>query len=208
MQSVTLTNVATGLTRTIVSNAQGAYTFAQIPTGTYEILVELSGFASTQVTGLQINVGAALTLDIDIGLAGQTEVITVEAAGGVVDTSSAGVSQLLNQEAIENLPLSGRDFRDLAQLSPNAQVVPGLRGGMRLGGQQSDYTGLMIDGGDSRDNFFGEFFGSLETKNFTVPLEAVQEFQVITKRLRAGVRPLHGRPAERGHEVGNEPDAR
>ncbi len=187
--SVTLTNTETGLTRTIVSNAQGAYTFAQIPTGTYEILVELSGFANTQVTGLQINVGAALTLDISIGLAGQTEVITVEAAGGVVDTSSAGVSQLLNEEAIENLPLSGRDFRDLAQLSPNAQVVPGLRGGMRLGGQQSDYTGLAIDGADSTDNFFGEFFGSLETKNFTVPLEAVQEFQVVTN----GFAPEFGR---------------
>ena len=99
------------------------------------------------------------------------------------------MSQLISEEAIANLPLSGRDFRDLAQLSPNAQVVPGLRGGMRLGGQQSDYTGLMIDGGDSRDNFFGEFFGSLETKNFTIPLEAVQEFQVVTN----GFAPEFGR---------------
>jgi hypothetical protein len=99
------------------------------------------------------------------------------------------VSQLINEQAIANLPLSGRDFRDLAQLSPSAQVVPGLRGGMRLGGQQSDYTGLSIDGADSRDNFFGEFFGSLETKNFTIPLEAVQEFQVVTN----GFAPEFGR---------------
>ena len=114
------------------------------------------------------------------------------------------MSQLINEEAIENLPLSGRDFRDLAQLSPSAQVVPGLRGGMRLGGQQSDYTGLAIDGADSRDNFFGEFFGSLETKNFTIPLEAVQEFQVVTN----GFAPEFGRSTggllERGDEVGHE----
>ena len=84
---------------------------------------------------------------------------------------------------------SGRDYRDLAQLSPSAQVVPGLRGGMRLGGQQSDYAGLVIDGADSYDNFFGEFFGSLETKNFTIPLEAVQEFQVVTN----GFAPEFGR---------------
>ena len=139
-----------------------------------------------------------------MGLAGQKETVTVEASGAGIDTSSAGVSQLINEQAIANLPLSGRDFRDLAQLSPSAQVVPGLRGGMRLGGQQSDYTGLVIDGADSCDNFFGEFFGSLETKNFTIPLEAVQEFQVVTN----GFAPEFGRSTggllERGDEVGHE----
>ena len=90
---------------------------------------------------------------------------------------------------VVNLPLSGRDYRDLAQLSPSAEVVPGLRGGIRLGGQQSDYTGLAIDGGDTTNNFFGEFFGSLETKNFTVPMDAVQEFQVVTN----GFAPEFGR---------------
>jgi hypothetical protein len=187
--TVTLRNVETGLTRTGVTGDTGTYNFAQIPTGTYELVVELSGFSPTQVTGLVINVGASLTYDVTVPLAAQTETVVVEASGAPIDTSSAGVSQLISEQAIENLPLSGRDFRDLAQLSPSAQVVPGLRGGMRLGGQQSDYTGLSIDGGDSRDNFFGEFFGSLETKNFTVPLEAVQEFQVVTN----GFAPEFGR---------------
>ena len=68
-------------------------------------------------------------------------------------------------------------------------MVPGLRGGIRLGGQQSDYSGLVIDGQDNFDNFFGENFGSLETKNFTVPLESVQEFQVVTN----GFAPEFGR---------------
>ena len=187
--AVTLTNAATGFTRTVTTNSDGAYTFAQVPSGTYSMSAELSGFAPTQVTGVVANAGSALTYDITMGLAGQKESVTVEASGAGIDTSSAGVSQLINEQAIENLPLSGRDFRDLAQLSPSAQVVPGLRGGMRLGGQQSDYTGLSIDGADSRDNFFGEFFGSLETKNFTIPLEAVQEFQVVTN----GFAPEFGR---------------
>ncbi len=71
----------------------------------------------------------------------------------------------------------------------SAQVVPGLRGGIRLGGQQSDYSGLVIDGADATNNYFGENFGSLETKNLTVPLEAVQEFQVVTN----GFAPEFGR---------------
>ncbi len=187
--TVTLSNDATGFTRTVQTNAAGAYNFAQIPTGTYGMRAELSGFAQTQVTGLVVNAGAALTFDITMSLAGQTETVMVEAAGAAIDTTRAGVSQLISEQAIQNLPLSGRDFRDLAQLSPNAQIVPALRGGIRLGGQQSDFTGLSIDGGDSRDNFFGEFFGSLETKNFTVPLEAVQEFQVVTN----GFAPEFGR---------------
>ena len=188
--TVTLTNAATGFTRSVATNAAGAYSFAQLPTGTYGMRAELSGFAPTQVTGLVVNIGAALTYDLTMSLAGQKESVTVEAAvAPPIDTSSAGVSQLINSQAIANLPLSGRDYRDLAQLSPSAQVVPGLRGGIRLGGQQSDYTGLSIDGADSRDNFFGEFFGSLETKNFTIPLEAVQEFQVVTN----GFAPEFGR---------------
>src|SRR5208282_5606754 len=89
----------------------------------------------------------------------------------------------------ETLPLSGRDYRDLALLSSSAQIVPGLRGGIRLGGQQSDYLGMVIDGQDSFNNFFGEIFGSLETKNFTIPLDAVQEFQVVTN----GFAPEFGR---------------
>ena len=116
--------------------------------------------------------------------------MTVTAAeSAAVDVTTAGINQILNQRSVENLPLSGRDYRDLAQLSSSAQVVPGLRGGIRLGGQQSDYAGLVIDGQDSFNNFFGEFFGSLETKNFTVPLESVQEFQVVTN----GFAPEFGR---------------
>ena len=84
--------------------------------------------------------------------------------------------------------------------------MPGLRGGIRLGGQQSDYTGLAIDGGDARDNFFGEFFGSLETKNFTIPLEAVQEFQVVTNGFAPEFGRSTGGPAERGDQVGHERD--
>ena len=186
--TVTLTNPATGFTRTSTTGESGAYQFVQIPRGTYEMVLALSGFASTKVSGLVVNVGAALSLDITMKVQSQSE--TVEVLGSAaIDTSTTGVSQLINAASIENLPLSGRDFRDLAQLSPSAQVVPGLRGGIRLGGQQSDYSGLAIDGGDARDNFFGEFFGSLETKNFTIPLEAVEEFQVVTN----GFAPEFGR---------------
>src|SRR6266436_282104 len=184
-----LTNTATGIRRELTSQDDGSYDFENIPPGQYTLVAEAPGFAVTTVKGIVVNVGAAVSLDVNMPLKTVSASVTVTADVGAVDTSTAGISQLLDQTSLENLPFPGRDYRDLAQLTPSAQVVPGLRGAFRLGGQQSDYNGLVIDGGDTTNNFFGENFGSLETKNFTVPIEAVQEFQVVTN----GFAPEFGR---------------
>src|SRR5579863_10162485 len=187
---VTLSNPSTGFSRMQSVGADGFYSFDNIPPGVYKIRAEAPGFAASEVTDVTVEIGSSLLLDVTLPVKGQTQTVTVTAeAVGAVDTSTAGINQVINQRDLESLPLSGRDYRDLAELSSSAQVVPGLRGGIRLGGQQSDYASLVIDGQDSFNNFFGEFFGSLETKNFTVPLESVQEFQVVTN----GFAPEFGR---------------
>jgi hypothetical protein len=187
---VTISNPSTGYKRELTADASGSYDFAQLLPGTYKVQAEAAGFASTIVTDLVVDIGASLALDITLPVKGQTQTVTVSALeAGPIDTSTAGINQVINQKDLETLPLSGRDYRDLAQLSSSAQVVPGLRGGIRLGGQQSDYLGIVVDGQDTFNNYFGEIFGSLETKNFTVPLEAVQEFQVVTN----GFAPEFGR---------------
>src|SRR5271167_1389798 len=187
---VTISNTSTGYKRELTADANGSYAFAQLLPGTYKVQAEAEGFASTIVTDLVVDIGASLSLDITLPIKGQTQSVTVSALEvGPVDTSTAGINQVINSRDLETLPLSGRDYRDLAQLSSSAQVVPGLRGGIRLGGQQSDYLGIVVDGQDTFNNYFGEIFGSLETKNFTVPLEAVQEFQVVTN----GFAPEFGR---------------
>jgi hypothetical protein len=186
---LTLTNPSTGFRREMNTTGDGGYDFEAIPPGEYTLVAEASGFAVTTVKGIVVNVGSSLPLDISMPLKSAQETVTVNANIEAVDTSTAGISQLLNSRNLENLPFPGRDYRDLAQLTPSAQVVPGLRGNIRLGGQQSDYTGLVIDGADTTNNFFGENFGSLETKNLTVPIEAVQEFQVVTN----GFAPEFGR---------------
>ena len=178
---VILSNPATGFSRSQSVGADGYYSFDNVPPGVYKLHAEADGFAASEITDIHVEVGASLVLDSTLPVKGQTQTVTVTAeAVGVVDTSTAGINQVINQKDLENLPLSGRDYRDLAELSSSAQVVPGLRGGIRLGGQQSDYASLVIDGQDSFNNYFGEFFGSLETKNFTIPLESVEEFQVVT----------------------------
>jgi Carboxypeptidase regulatory-like domain/TonB dependent receptor len=187
---VIISDSSTGFHREMTTDQTGSYLFSQILPGVYNIRVEAEGFAATEITDINVNIGASLSLDVTLPIKGQTTTVTVSAlANGPVDTSTAGINQIINQRDLSDLPLSGRDYRDLAQLSSSAQIVPGLRGGIRLGGQQSDYLGMVIDGQDSFNNFFGEIFGSLETKNFTIPLEAVQEFQVVTN----GFAPEFGR---------------
>jgi hypothetical protein len=178
---VTISNPSTGYKHEQTTDASGFFDFAALLPGVYQIKAEASGFALITITDVHVEIGASLALDVTLPVKGQTQTVTVSAAEtGPVDTSTAGINQVINQKDINDLPLSGRDYRDLAGLSSSAQVVPGLRGGIRLGGQQSDFTGLVIDGQDSFNNYFGEFLGSLETKNFTIPLDAVEEFQVVT----------------------------
>jgi hypothetical protein len=187
---LTLTNPSTGIRREMTTDADGGYDFEDVSPGEYTMVADATGFAVTTVKGIVLNVGSSVTLDITMPLKTQSQSVEVLAdTGAVVDTSTSGVTQLVNSVSIENLPFPGRDYRDLAQLTPSVQVVPGLRGGIRMGGQQSDYSGLVIDGADETNNYFGENFGSLETKNITVPLESVQEFQVVTN----GFAPEFGR---------------
>jgi hypothetical protein len=187
---VTLTSPATGLKRELTTNADGGYDFEALTPGEYTLVFESGNFATYTVKQVVITIGSSIALDahMKVKTAEQSITVTAEAAGAI-DTTTAGITQLLDSKSLDNLPFPGRDYRDLAQLTPSAQVVPGLRGAIRLGGQQSDYNGLVIDGGDTTNNFFGENFGSLETKNLTVPIEAVQEFQVVTN----GFAPEFGR---------------
>ncbi len=177
---VTIFSPSTGYQRSVESSDAGAYAFPQLLPGVYQIKAEASGFGPITLTDITISIGASLSLDVTLPVQGKVESVSVTATINAVDTTTAGINQVINEKDVQNLPLAGRDYRDLAQLSSSAEVVPGLRGGIRMGGQQSDYAGLVIDGQDSFNNFFGEFFGSLETKNFTVPLDSVQEFQVVT----------------------------
>jgi len=187
---LTLVNAATGIRRELTVESDGSYVFENVAPGEYTITAEADGFGVVTVKQIVVNIGASLLQDITMPLKSQNQTVEVIASTGqIFDTSTSGVTQLINSRDIENLPFPGRDYRDLALLTPSVQVVPGLRGGIRMGGQQSDYSGLVIDGADETNNFFGENFGSLETKNLTVPLEAVQEFQVVTN----GFAPEFGR---------------
>lgn len=174
--TVTMQQIETGFERSVATNQAGQYGGVLLPVGWYRVRAELPGFAPVRTQAVRLEVGQSLLLNLVMRVAGV--VATIEVPAVVGNTSAAGLGSVVASDSIQHLPINGRDYRDLALLAPTAEATTGTRGTFRVAGQPGDYLALQVDGADFTNNFFGEFFGSLETHNLTVPLDAVQEFQV------------------------------
>ncbi len=179
--AVTIRETATGFERAVTTGATGAFAAQLMPVGTYVVHAARTGFASARSEQLTLRVGQSLAVSVVLRVAGLAETVSVAAAGDLAATPGT----TLDSDAIRNLPINGRDYRDFALLAPTARAITGTRGTFRVAGQPGDYLALNVDGADFTNNFFGEFFGSLERQNFTIPLEAVQEFEVSAGGLGA-----------------------
>jgi hypothetical protein len=182
--TVTVKNDATGYSRSEVTDAEGTYRLTSLPIGTYELHAELSGFAPFTNKSVEVNVGTTTDVNFDLKVAGVSESVSVTAESPMVQTNNAAVGQVVDVKRIENLPLNGRQFANLAATIPgvglgfhsdptkNTQFAPQINGGA---GRNINYQ---IDGGDNNDDTVG---GLLEQ----FPLEAVQEFNFQTQRFKA-----------------------
>src|SRR6266545_5781268 len=105
--TVTATQTATGLVRTAVTDESGNYLISNLPTGPYKLEVALQGFRTYVQTGLVLQVGATPTVNAALELGSLEESVTVEAAAPIVDVRSAGISAVIENERIVELPLQG-----------------------------------------------------------------------------------------------------
>ena len=185
--TVTATSPQTGYTRDTVTNVEGLFSLPLLPPGTYDVMAELSGFATFRQQAVRATVGATITLNPVLVVAGVQEVVTVEAATPLVETSSSIRTNTVDEEAIRNLPINGRRFQDFLTLTPTAQVDTS-RGQISFAGQRGINSNVSIDGADYNQPFFGGIRGGERSNNaFTVPQESVQEFQVVTAGYSAGL---------------------
>ncbi len=172
--TVTVRETDTGFSRVVVTSSVGQFTAVLLPVGNYTITADLQGFSPAQ-SAVRLAVGQSLSVKLSMKVAAVAQQVEVTAAPASIGTAA---STVIGGEVVAKLPINSRDYRDFALLAPTAQATTGTRGTFRVGGQPGDYLALHVDGADFTNNFFGEFFGSLETKNFTIPMEAVREFQV------------------------------
>ncbi|MFA6958712.1 MAG: TonB-dependent receptor [Thermoanaerobaculia bacterium] len=181
--TVTATQVGTGITRVAVSESDGIYHFPTLQVGDYSLKAELSGFGTMQLTGLRLNVASERNVDISLKAAAVQEQITVTVDAPLVQDTTA-IGTVVSRDELENLPLNGRQFANLASLAPGTslsvnsdptkpgQLTVALNGGI---GRNVNY---LIDGGDNTDDTIG---GALQNFN----LEAVSEFKIQTQQYKA-----------------------
>lgn len=190
---VSLTNPASGLQRGTLTNPSGFYTIAAVPPGTYALRIVRIGFSPLERT-VRLPVGETITLDLGMApTAVQLSAVTVTATQGV-DPRSSEVSANVSTEQIENLPLSNRNFLNLATLAPGVQS---RQAGLSAGGASASNTNLFIDGASYKSDILpGGIAGQDPSIGRDVrgvgritgnpfPQSAVQEFRVITQNYKA-----------------------
>ena len=177
--TVTASNKQTGLSRSSTSNDDGLYAIVLLPPGLYNVSAEASGFAATSIKDVEVTVGRTFDLKISMSASGVQEVVNVTAGAIQVQTTRSEADSVLNQKAIENLPINGRRFQDFVTLTPTAQVDP-QRGQISLAGQRGINSNVNVDGVDYNNPFFGGIRGGERSNNaFTIPQESIKEFQVV-----------------------------
>ena len=148
--TVTARNTATGLVRSAVSAEQGRYTIPALPPGTYEVRAELSGFKPQlrPAVALAIAETIALNFTLQVGAVEIDEVVT--GVTPLVNTATSELSYLVGSLAIEQLPLNGRNYTDLALLQPGVNAFPHRDGGSVV----AHGLGMSVNGQDPRSNVY------------------------------------------------------
>ena len=159
----------------MVTGDDGRYSAPLMPLGVYVVQAERPGFSAATSDSLTLTVGQALVVNVVMRIAGLTETVSIVCAGRHGAGAGHGVRRRALSRACRSM---GATIATSPCCRRPRESITGTRGTFRVAGQPGDYLALNVDGADFTNNFFGEFFGSLERQNFTIPLEAVQEFEV------------------------------
>ena len=182
--AVRVTNKATGLTRSTTSNESGNYRFDLLPAGIYDIRATKSGFAVASSENVELLVGRTSTLDLVLSPGSQTETITIVGEAPMLDSATTDVARSITPTEVEELPLNGRDFGNLAYLAPGARPVDSYDPTKNriavfgINGSSGRNVNVTVNGIDNKDNTVG---GPV----MQFPLEAIQEFNISTQRFSA-----------------------
>jgi len=186
---VRVRDTSKGTTRTVTTDSQGLYAFTNLPVGPYQIEVTSSGFKTHVQSGIVLEVGNSARVDVSLQIGQMADKVTVEASVSQVETKQNGISQVINERQINELPLNGRQATQLVLLSGASVQPPGgnsMVGSknyassttISVGGGQINGTAYLLDGGDNTD--------TMTNVNLPFPFpDALQEFTVETSALSA-----------------------
>jgi hypothetical protein len=177
--AIVVTNEETGVFRDLVSGPAGTYFASQLVPGRYKIAAKLQGFQTTERTNLIVQVGKTLTINLSLTVGGLEETVHVTAESPLVDTTSAKVGGNIGTAELSELPAMNRNYFATVALLPGVQFSPSNQMGndtIVAAGQSTQGNNVSVDGGYNGDDALGTSSGA----QVRTPLEAIQEFQVIT----------------------------
>src|SRR6267378_2048845 len=184
---VMVTSPSTGLQRETTTADNGIFRIIALPTGVYEIKAEAAGFATATTTGIQVGVDQIRRVEVVLRVGAVAEVVEVKADAALTQTETSKLGEIIDNRKVEDLPLNGRDFAQLARLNPGVAVSGGGGGqqggegnvsGFSSNGQRSTSNNFLVDGVDNNNYFAGE--------PAQLPsIDSIQEFEVQTNTFAA-----------------------
>ena len=192
---VLIINNATGVQYPGKANSEGYYVVPNIPPGTYRIQVSNTGFKTIIKPDIVIHVEDALAINFTLPIGAASEIVTVEGGAPVINTENASVGTVIDRNFVESLPLNGRSFNTLLQLTPGVVIAPASQaapGQFSIAGQRTDANSFTVDGlsanfGVGQGQNLGQSgtggaqaFSVLGGTSSLVSVDALQEFRIET----------------------------
>jgi hypothetical protein len=179
--TVTVTNLATNISRTVTTDGEGNYVVTPLEPGTYRISASLQGFQTTVRDRVELTVGQSSRVELTLSVGSLSTDLVVSAQSPLLNTESATLSHVVTNEQIVDLPLNGRGFYELAKLTPGAALLPAtgnvqtvrpeIVNGNVIGGISGQQTRFLLDGVDITEEHQGGTW--IQTS-----VDALQEFSV------------------------------
>jgi hypothetical protein len=193
---ISITNVATGVTRSVTTDTAGFYSSPNLLPGNYEITVSAPGFATQVRTGISLDVGAQQVLNITMQVGQVNEKVQVTGEAPTVQLATSSISAVVNSTTVRELPLNGRSWTDLASLQPGVDAIQtqpsfaiganrgnrGFGSEITVSGARPQTNNYRLDGISINDYANG---GPGSVLGGNLGVDAIQEFSVLTSNYSA-----------------------
>src|SRR4026208_703252 len=183
--TVVVRNQETGMFRETVSGPDGTFIASGLVPGTYQVNAELQGFKKFERKDLRLEVGRTSSIDVQMTVGGVEETVTVTTESPLVDVTSKEIGGNITSETLVKLPSVNGNFIGFVGLLPG--IIPSIRtesfgsDSISVNGQDPRNNNYMLDGGNNNDDVIGQRAGT----QARTPIEAIQEFQVLTNQYDA-----------------------
>jgi len=193
--AVTVTEIQTNVEKKSTTNSQGEYVVTELKSGIYTVSIEHAGFKKAKQTQFKLDVNQVVRVDFTLALGAVNEEMVVTAAEPLIESETSSIGQVIEQARVNDLPLDGRDFVQLAYLSPGVNQGPTAGYTVQQGGIPEDQRGnaaIQVNGLTATNNNFllNGFDNNEQQIGIEViqpSIDAIQEFKVQTNNFGADI---------------------